>query len=185
MKPKTSTQYRQSVAARTGHGIKGLRAALPILIILAALIVFTLESLRPSREINTQSLATISMTMFSLALGRKPPPEAIRVTSLEDRADFRFGRPFDELARSAQQELLLEYQIGAFPLDTAPFGRPLIPTDPWYPERLKRWRFVCIASGAFPLAVHALYLHWPGLRLLRVLGSSHSPVFCASTQRTS
>ncbi len=177
MKPKTSAQYRQSVAARTGHNFSGWRSSLPVLAILAMILLLAFSSLRHARGTSTLWLVTLFLNMFTLSGDRKPLPNAITVTSLEDRADFRFGRPFDELARSEQVELILEYQVGAFPLETAPFGRPLVPTDPRYPKRMKQRRILLRANLLFAVAAHAAYLHWPGLPLLRAIGSSRSLIF--------
>ncbi len=179
MKPKTSAAYRRSLAIRTGQADPvgwHVRAALAMH--LAGLIFFAFMALRAPREIKDESLGTVFVFLLDIfLLGRACRLNTVCISTLEDRADFRFGRAFGELTSSEQHALRLEHgKRGAF-LDAAPFGRAVVELDPRDTARVGRCRAMLAAGAAAAASLHYGCLHRPGVEWLHRLGSTRSPAF--------
>ena len=177
-KPKTSFLYRQSLAFRLGRPAPnawGSRIGPSLLILFISVVAYT--QIRASHEIRGEAIAIVLMSCVNLLLNRRAKPNGVAVTSLEDRADFKFGRSFDELSPEERTQLLLKYQVGTFYLQAAPFGRTVVKPDP-QDARSRRYALLVLCLGTLLVTgLHLTYLSWPRVAALQVLGSSRSVVF--------
>lgn len=103
---RTSLEYRKAVAALYGGSPRtGDRA----LALLWALLVGLLAAVSIYKSAHSGFWILILLMFQAASIGPNlpdPAPQDIPLKTLEDRADFRFGKAFDELT-PAQQELLL------------------------------------------------------------------------------
>lgn len=109
-----------------------------------------------------------------LLLDRRSRRDRIAVSSLEDRADFKYGRAFDELSWAEQQELLREYRVGTCYFTGVPFGRRVVDFDPAYARKHKLATLLLLLGTALFTACHAAYSFADRMEWLRLLGSSRS-----------
>ena len=179
-KPKTSFLYRQTLSTRLGKPAPpAWQSRLRGTLLLAFVSAFAYQQTHVSHEIRSGALCVLLSSIACLLLEHRSRPGSVAVTSLEDRADFRFGRSFDELSPDEQGQLLREYQVGTFHLRAAPFGRTVVEPDEREERSRKQAIFALFLGVLTAAALHWTYMRRPAVPLLQVLGSSRSRTFWA------
>ena len=176
---KTSVLYRQTLAARIGRPAPAARQSrLRGILLLAFVSALAYQQTHVSGEMQGEVASILMLSIINLFVEwRRSKPGSVAVTSLEDRADFTFGRSFDDLSPEEQKQLLEKYQVSTFYMHSRPFGRMIVEADP-REQRSRRYASLALCLGTLPAAgFYWAYMVFPTVPLLQVLGSSRSDTF--------